>query len=33
VRLGLSVQGGGTGIGDATAAVIAALHHREIRKG
>jgi CubicO group peptidase (beta-lactamase class C family) len=33
VRLGLSVQGGGTGIGDATAAIIAALHHREIRKG
>jgi CubicO group peptidase (beta-lactamase class C family) len=27
VRLGLSVQGGGTGIGDATAAIIAALHH------
>jgi CubicO group peptidase (beta-lactamase class C family) len=26
VRLGLSVQGGGTGIGDATAAIIAALH-------
>lgn len=27
VRMGLSVQGGGTGIGDATAAIIAALHH------
>jgi CubicO group peptidase (beta-lactamase class C family) len=27
VRLGLSVQGGSTGIGDATAAMIAALHH------
>jgi CubicO group peptidase (beta-lactamase class C family) len=26
VRMGLSVQGGGTGIGDATAAIIAALH-------
>ena len=26
VRLGLTVQGGGTGIGDATAAIIAALH-------
>lgn len=26
VRLGLSMQGGGTGIGDATAAIIAALH-------
>lgn len=29
VRLGLSVQGGGTGIGDATAAIIAALHRRQ----
>lgn len=28
VRLGLTVQGGGTGIGDATAALIAALHHQ-----
>lgn len=27
VRMGLSVQGGSTGIGDATAAIIAALHH------
>ncbi|GGA40044.1 serine hydrolase domain-containing protein [Dyella nitratireducens] len=27
VRMGLTVQGGGTGIGDATAAIIAALHH------
>ena len=26
VRMGLSVQGGGTGIGDATAAIITALH-------
>nr|WP_255682855.1 serine hydrolase [Dyella sp. 2HG41-7] len=26
VRMGLSVQGGGTGIGDVTAAIIAALH-------
>lgn len=26
VRMGLTVQGGGTGIGDATAAIIAALH-------
>ncbi|KRE89649.1 hypothetical protein ASG87_04840 [Frateuria sp. Soil773] len=29
VRLGLTVQGGGTGIGDAAAAVIAALHRQE----
>lgn len=28
VRLGLSVQGGSTGIGDATAAIIAALHRQ-----
>jgi hypothetical protein len=28
VRLGLTVQGGGTGIGDAAAAIIAALHGR-----
>ncbi|MFC5525196.1 serine hydrolase domain-containing protein [Rhodanobacter ginsengisoli] len=28
VRLGLTVQGGGTGIGDATAAIIAALHRQ-----
>jgi CubicO group peptidase (beta-lactamase class C family) len=27
VRMGLSVQGGSTGIGDATAAIITALHH------
>lgn len=32
VRLGLTVQGGGTGIGDATAAVIAALHRQETSK-
>jgi CubicO group peptidase (beta-lactamase class C family) len=28
VRLGLTVQGGGTGIGDAAAAIVAALHGR-----
>jgi len=28
VRLGLTVQGGGTGIGEATAAIIAALHRQ-----
>lgn len=32
VRLGLTVQGGGTGIGDAAAAVIAALHRQETSK-
>ncbi len=31
VRLGLSVQGGGTGIGDAAAAIIAALHRQAAR--
>ncbi|SEI40981.1 serine hydrolase domain-containing protein [Frateuria terrea] len=31
VRLGLSVQGGGTGTGDAAAAVIAALHDQSSR--
>jgi CubicO group peptidase (beta-lactamase class C family) len=31
VRMGLSVQGGGTGMGDATAAIIAALHRAGLR--
>jgi CubicO group peptidase (beta-lactamase class C family) len=31
VRMGLSVQGGGTGMGDATAAIIAALHPAGLR--
>ena len=33
VRMGLTVQGGGTGIGDATAAIIAALHREGPRHG
>ena len=32
VRLGLTVQGGGTGIGDAVAAVIATLHRQAAQK-
>lgn len=33
VRMGLSVAGGSTGVGDATAAIIAALHREASRRG